>query len=393
MTTEITNDFFDFQTPRTSADSIKFNRRAMAKPSDVIPMWVADMDFRVPPAVTQKLVECAEHSIFGYYHTGSAYDVALCDWFRNRHNFQTLPGWNVQMPNVLFGITAAIGALSLENDAVMICQPVYHPFAHLIPAAKRKLVVHELRLKDGAYYIDFNAFEEDIKKNDVKLLLFCSPHNPIGRVWSKAELMQVAEICVKYGVLILSDEIHCDLILPGNTHTMFASLNDEVADRVVTFTAPTKTFNLAGLQNANAFIRNQKLRKAVEAQCQQTGYHQINTMGAVAAQAAYTHGKEWLEALLNYLQGNVDYLRQSLKELNGGISLIEPQGTYLMWLDCRSLKLADPELDDFFINKAKIWMNSGESFGAGGSGFMRMNIACPRVTLQKAMENLKRALS
>ncbi|MGB2579666.1 bifunctional pyridoxal-dependent enzyme [Elusimicrobium simillimum] len=217
------------------------------------------------------------------------------------------------------------------------------------------------------------------------------PHNPVGRVWTKEELSNIANICAKHNVMIVSDEIHCDLTMPGVTHTPIASL-ENAADNTITLTAPTKTFNLAGLQNSNTIIKNPVLRKALKEQCEGTGYHMINTMGYVAAEAAYTHGAQWLDRLRDYLKTNVDFLDKSLKELNCGVSLIQPEATYLMWLDCRALKLNDKELEDFFTNKAKIWLNTGVSFGNGGAGFMRMNIACPRATLAKAMANLKQAV-
>ncbi|WP_424244587.1 cystathionine beta-lyase [Elusimicrobium posterum] len=382
---------FDSIIPRDCSNSIKYNNALYGKPADAVPMWVADMDFKVSPAITQAINECAQHGVFGYYSTQKDYDLALCSWYRNRFGWDVLPGWNTQTPNVIFALAAAIRALTKEGDAVIISQPVYPPFTQIVNESNRKLVVNELVLKNGRYEMDFETFESQIKENNVKAFIFCSPHNPVGRVWTEEEIKKTAQICVNNNVFIISDEIHADLVFTGNKHTPIASVSDEAAAITVTCTAPTKTFNMAGLQAANIFIKNPDIKQAFRAQCDKTGYHLINTIGAHATLAAYKHGAPWLEQLLKYLENNAAYLDKTLKEINSPVSLIKPEGTYLMWLDCRAMGLSDTELEDFFINKAKLWLNTGASFGKGGSGFMRMNIACPIQTLKQALENLKKA--
>jgi cystathionine beta-lyase len=255
---------------------------------------------------------------------------------------------------------------------------------------RRRLVVNELHLVRGRYEIDFDDFETLIIKNRVKLFLLCSPHNPVGRVWTREELRRMGAICLKHGVYILADEIHSDFVYSGYHHIVFADLDAALADRTITCTAPTKTFNLAGLQVANTFVADKKLRAKFKEECDMNGYNMLNTAGLVATEAAYTHGQSWRDALVAYLEDNVSYLRGALQGKR--IELIQPEGTYLMWLDCRQLGLSDPQLDAFFTDQAKLWLHKGWTFGKCGSGFMRMNIACPRETLRQAMRNLEGVL-
>ncbi|HOQ07483.1 MAG TPA: MalY/PatB family protein [Clostridiales bacterium] len=384
---------FDNIIDRRGTDSLKYDlasKRGM--PEDIIPLWVADMDFPAPPEVLDALVEKSRHGIFGYSDAiGDDYFNALADWYAGRFNWHLSPQWLVKTPGVVFAICTAIRALTNEGDAVLIQEPVYYPFAGSVRANDRKLVVNELVYRDGRYYIDFEDFENKIAKNRVKLFILCSPHNPVGRVWTQEELAAMGEICLKYGVKVVADEIHADFVYPGYRHHVFETVRPEFADITVTCTAPTKTFNLAGLQISNVFISNTELRRQFKQELERTGYSQPNIMGLVACRAAYRYGAKWLEDLINYLVSNLNLLRDFFKEELPFIRLVEPEGTYLVWLDFRSLGLPDKELSSLIVHRAGLWLNAGPMFGAGGEGFQRINIGCPAAILQKALERLRKA--
>lgn len=383
----IGRSFFDPVYDRTRSGSIKYSKLA----ENTIPMWIADMDFRSPPAVTEALIKAAEHGIYGYGDTDEEYDALIADWYGRRLGWQIKKEQILKVPGVMFGVAAAIRAVTELGDAVLICQPVYYPFARTIAHNHRKTVVSELILKDGRYELDLEDIESKIRENKVKAFLFCSPHNPVARVWSKEELMALAQICLRNGVYILSDEIHSDFIYPGHRHVPIASLSEEIAEITVTFLSPTKTFNLAGLQAANVVVADQVLRKQIRRACTATGYGHLNIMAVAAAKAAYRDGEEWLDVLLQYLQKNIAVLRAAFPE-NAPVSALNMEGTYLAWLDCRKLRLSPPELDELFLHKAGIWLHNGNTFGAGGQGFMRMNIACPRAVLEEAIRRINTAL-
>lgn len=384
---------FDNIIDRRGTDSLKYDLAAKrGMPEDIIPLWVADMDFPAPPEVLDALVEKSRHGIFGYSDAiGDDYFNALADWYAGRFNWHLSPQWLVKTSGVVFAICTAIRALTNEGDAVLIQEPVYYPFAGSVRANDRKLVVNELVYRDGRYYIDFEDFENKIAKNRVKLFILCSPHNPVGRVWTQEELVAMGEICLKYGVKVVADEIHADFVYPGYRHHVFETVRPEFADITVTCTAPTKTFNLAGLQISNVFISNTELRRQFKQELERTGYSQPNIMGLVACRAAYRYGAKWLEDLVDYLSSNLDLLRDFLGQELPFIRLVEPEGTYLVWLDFRELGLPDKELSDLLIHKARLWLNAGPMFGAGGEGFQRINIGCPAAILQKALERLKKA--
>jgi cystathionine beta-lyase len=384
------DSIFDAYVDRKGTNALKYDFFDKYHiPSDAMPMWVADMDFKAPQAAIDALTRISLHGVFGYTDSRESYDAALCEWFRHNFGWNPQPAWNIKTPGIVFAIATAITALTQPGEAVLIQEPVYYPFARMIEANGRRSVVNELRLTEGRYEIDFDDFEACVKTRQIKLFLLCSPHNPVGRVWTREELSRVGEICLKYGVYVLSDEIHSDFVFPGQTHTVFTQIAPSLAPISIICTSPTKTFNLAGLQISNIFIPYPDLRKTFAHAYERTGYSQLNTMGLAAAEAVYTHGQDWRDRLIRYLEGNVAYLRRSLSQTP--IRLIEPEGTYLMWLDCRALNLNDTELNQFFLNKAKLWLNRGPTFGQGGAGFMRMNIGCPRKTLEQAVNRLNQA--
>lgn len=383
--------FFDTVYERKNTGSIKYDTiPAGSRYKDIIPMWIADMDFKVPAEVEKELVRVSRHGIFGYTSTDEEYDNVLRNWYMQRMNWEINPEWNVKTPGIIFAIAAAINAFTNIGDSILICQPVYYPFANVITENKRTLVVSQLQINNGRYEIDFEDLEKKLSDNSVKVFLLCSPHNPVGRVWTKEELLEIGRLCLKHKVLIISDEIHSDFIYKGFSHIPIASLSDELAENTITCTAPSKTFNLAGLQASNIFVKNTLLRENLQKACNATGYSKLNTMAITASKAAYKYGGPWLNALLEYLQNNISLLHNALSDSK--ISLIRPEGTYLMWLDCRELNMSDRELKKFFINEAGLWLHNGSTFGAGGSRFMRMNIACPKSVLSKALTRLNQAL-
>lgn len=384
---------FDTIHNRKNTNSLKYDfAKERGKPDDLIPLWVADMDFRAPDEVIFALKEKAEHGIFGYSEPKADYFEALENWFSTRHGWKVDGRMFVQTCGVVFSISALIRTLTDVGDAVLICQPVYYPFAQTIIDNNRKLIVSELKNENGYYTVDYADFERKIKENRVKLFILCNPHNPVGRVWTKDELTRLGRICLDNGVFVISDEIHCDFTYEGNKHTVFATLGREFEENCAVCTAPTKTFNLAGLHISNTYIYDDRIRKRFVKELGAQGYSQSNVMGLVACQAAYSYGAEWLDELKAYLTDNLSFVREYLKDNISDIRLIEPQGTYLIWLDCRSLRLTDRELKAFIQDEAKLWTDDGYIFGAGGSGYERINIACPRSLLKAALENLKHAV-
>lgn len=385
---------FDTICNRKNTGSLKYDfAEKRGKPKDILPLWVADMDFAAPDCVNRALAERCRHGIYGYSEPDERYFNALRNWFATRHGWQMEDRWVVKAPGVVFALCTAIRAFTEPGDAVLIQTPVYYPFSESIRVNDRRLVCNSLLYHDGGYSIDFADFEEKIVREQVKLFLLCSPHNPVGRVWKQDELVRLGEICQKHGVLVVSDEIHADFTYAGNRHLMFASLRPEFAQNSITCTAPTKTFNLAGLQISNIFIPNQKLRRAFRTELDRAGYSQANLMGLIACRAAYEDGAQWLDELKLYLQGNLEFVRNFLRDRLPKIRLVEPQGTYLLWLDCSALELDDSALERLIVEKAKLWLDSGYIFGEEGKGFQRINIACPRAVLQQAMEQLEQAVN
>jgi cystathionine beta-lyase len=387
---------FDFDNiiDRKNTYSIKYDfAKQRGKPEGILPLWVADMDFKTPPCVVDALLEQSRHGIFGYSDTDEAYFKVLQGWFERRFNWHVEPEALVKTPGIVAAIYMAVRALTEPEDAVVILQPVYYPFSSAVRQTGRRLVISRLVLEGGKYHIDFDDFEAKIKENRVKLFIQCSPHNPVGRVWTKEELNRLGEICLKYGVVVISDEIHEDFIFPGHRHEVFAEVNPAFRDITVTCTAPSKTFNLAGLQLSNIFITNPRIRELFEAEYARCGLSQVCVMGIVSCKAAYESGEPWLEQLKEYLYGNLNFVRCYLAEHIPQVGLIEPEGTYLLWLDFRGLGLSAKQLDDLIVHKAGLWLDDGLMFGASGEGFQRINIACPRAILEQALAKLRGAIA
>lgn len=360
---------------------------------DTLPMWVADMDFETVPEVKEKLKELAEHGIYGYTGRTDEYYKAVCSWFSRRFQWEIEQNWIISTPGIVFALAAAVRAFTNPNDGVMIQQPVYYPFESVILRNHRTVVNNQLKLTDGKYEMDFELMERQIKEHHVKLFLLCSPHNPVGRVWTRDELMKTAEICSKYNVIVAADEIHCDFVRKGFRHTSFGTLPEEFSHRSIICTAPSKTFNLAGLQASNIIISNNELRSRYLTELNACASFGAGMFGLAACETAYKTGEPWLEALLTYLEQNYQYVKNFLAEHLPKIRLTELEGTYLIWMDFRSCQLDDEELKEKMRYDAKLWLDEGTMFGAAGSGFMRMNIAVPRKVLEDAMIRLKTAFS
>lgn len=384
---------FDKVIDRHGTNCLKFDfAKERGKNGDELSLWVADMDFQVAKPITDALQAQVNHGIYGYTEVKYDYFEIVKNWFKDNFDWDIKKGSLVKTPGVVYAIAMAVKAFTKEGEAVIIQQPVYYPFSEMIIANNRKLVNSPLVLKDGRYEIDFEDFEKKIVENNVKLFILCSPHNPVGRVWSVEELKRIGDICIKHDVVIFSDEIHADFVYEPNKHHVFASLGESYAANSVIATAPSKSFNIAGLQVSNIFIENKKLRDAFRNEIVKSGYSQLNTMGLVAARAAYESGKEWLDEVRAYIKDNLIFFRDYLKENIGELSLIEPEGTYLVWVDFRKLGLSEKQREDLIVNKAKLWIDSGAMFGVDGEGFERFNIACPRSYLKQALDSLAKAI-
>jgi cystathionine beta-lyase len=385
---------FDELIDRKNTNSLKYDFSVeRGRPADVLPLWVADMDFRAPAPVLEALHRAVDHGIFGYSEVKEEYYQAVSAWFGEHFDWKPEAGWLVKTPGVVYAIAMAIRALTNPGDSVLIQPPVYYPFFSAIRDNDRKIVENELICQEGRYTIDFKDFEQKIIDHRVKLFILCSPHNPVGRVWTEEELRRMGDICRKYQVYVVSDEIHCDFTLPGYTHHTLLKANPELAASSVICTAPSKTFNLAGLQISNIWIPDEKIRRKFVKEMDRSGYSQLNTLGLVACQAAYEKGGEWLDSCRSYLKSNLDYLRDFLKEQLPQIKLVEPEGTYFAWLDCSALGLSQRELNDLVINRAKLWLDSGHIFSPHAGQYQRVVLACPRATLEQALQQLKAAIA
>jgi cystathionine beta-lyase len=388
-----TGSRFDEIIDRTQTDSVKWsvNEHLFGR-KDVLSMWVADMDFRAPEVVVQALVARAQHGIYGYAARPDSYYQAVIDWLEKRHAWKTERAWQITTPGVVPALSMAILAYTQPGDKIVIQPPVYHPFKRVVENNGRRVVENDLIDDDGYYRIDFEKLDRQLADPRVRMLIFCSPHNPVGRVWTPEELTRLGEICLKHNVLVISDEIHSDLVFSWAKHTPYASLSPEMAQNSVTLLAPSKTFNLAGLYTSIALIPNPRLNAQFCQTLENLGTGGSSVFGMAGLETAYRYGEEWLEELLDYLEGNLTFLEEFIRKRIPQIKVRKPEGTYLVWLDCRALDLNRADLRHFFIHQAGLGLDEGAVFGTPGEGFMRMNTACPRATLAQALEQLAQAL-
>jgi cystathionine beta-lyase len=386
---------FDEIIDRHGTSSLKFDfGKERAGREDLLPLWVADMDFKLPDEVLEDIHKRVDHGIFGYTDPKEDYFEALSGWYKRRQGLDIDREWVTVAPGIVYSIAQAVRAFSREGESVIIQEPVYYPFRETIELNKRKCISNQLvyNREKNKYEIDFEDFEKKIVDNDVKLFLLCSPHNPVGRVWTRKELTRLGDICIKHDVIIFADEIHSDFIYEGHEHVPFLSLGEKYAERTVMGVSPSKTFNIAGLQVANTIVPNKELRQKLRLQNDAAGYSQGAVLGMTALISCYNKGEQWFDELKEYLAGNISFVRDFLKEKLPEITLVEPEGTYLIWLDFSRISDDYRELKKLVVEEAKLWVDPGVIFGRETRLFERINVACPRSVLKQAMEQLLAAV-
>lgn len=378
---------FDKFIDRADTNCVKYDlRKAVFGNPDVLPMWVADMDFETPDFAREAVMQRASHPVYGYHFKDEPYFKAIQGWLLRRHQWKVPLEWMSFVPGVVCGFNMAVLAFTKEGDEVIIQSPVYPPFHHAVSEHGRKLIYNKLKIGEQGYEMDFDLLEQQART--AKMLILCNPHNPVGRCWTREELQRVSEICLRNDVLVISDEIHCDLVLPGYKHTPYATLSTEVSEHCIVFHAASKTFNLAGLATSTAIIPNKVLREEYVHYVEALEAHLGNIFGKVATQASMEQGDEWLSQLLDYVQGNIDYVSDFLTENLPTVRFFKPQATYMMWLDFNGYGLSEEELWRKMTQEAQLGFNRGSDFGQDGSGYFRINLACPRATVEEAMQRL-----
>lgn len=380
---------FDEIINRHDTNSYKWDSLDM---ENVIPLWVADMDFKTAPCIIESLKKRVEHGIFGYTRVPDSYYNATVEWFSRRHHWEIKPTEIIYTSGVVPAISAIIKALTKPGDKVIIQTPVYNCFFSSIRNNDCIASENELIYKDGTYFIDFEDLERRASDPKAKMLLLCNPHNPSGRVWNYNELIRIYEICKKYGVTVLSDEIHCELVYPPFVYIPFCSLSDEVAACSVACVSPSKSFNIAGLQIANIICRDEDMRKKIDKAININEVCDVNPFGVLATISAYTEGEPWLTELIDYLQGNYEYLLDFFKDKLPDFPVVKLEGTYLAWVDCKKLGITSGELEEKLIREGGVWLNPGSMYGDSGEGFMRINIACPRARLEEGLKRFEKAV-
>lgn len=379
---------------RKNTRSIKWDlTEQLFQEKDVLPMWIADMDFQAPKEVNEAIKKRAKHGIYGYTTTDDQVIHTITSWVKRRHEWKVDKKHISFSPSIVTSLHLAITSLTKPEDKVLIQTPVYTPFYRVIENHGRKVIKNELKLNKitNKYEIDFEHFEQRLSEG-VKVFILCSPHNPVGRVWTKKELTKMAELCIKHDVLILSDEIHSDLIYPSYTHIPIATLSPKIAEQTITFMSPSKTFNIAGLQASYTIISNEKIRKRFEAELKKFGLSTLNTIGIYALEAAYNYGEKWLEQLIQTLDENKNYVIEQFAKHAPQVNVIDAEGTYLLWLDFRNLSMDKNNLEKLLIHEAKVALNNGLIYGTEGKNFMRMNIACPKEFVEKGVSQIIKAL-
>ncbi|SFQ47914.1 cystathione beta-lyase [Lachnospiraceae bacterium XBB1006] len=378
---------------RFHSNSVKWDlMKAEGKPEGTIPMWVADMDFPVPVKVQEAVEKVAKHGIYGYSFCPDNYYEAVINWYRERFEFEFTKEEVVTTPGIVTAVAMAVRAFTEPGDGILIQNPVYYPFGMMIEKNGRRIVNNPLVNLEGRYIMDIEDFEKKIVDENVKMFILCNPHNPVGRVWTKEELLAISKICRKHEVLVLSDEIHGDFVYDGRKQQPFATVEDGNREFTITCTAPSKTFNLAGLQTSNIIIPNKNLREKFQKQLDAASIGMINPMGIVACEAAYRFGEQWLEELKETIVANREYMKQFITEHLPELTMSELEGTYLAWVDMSGLAMTNEELKKFMAQDAKIWVDDGDMFGREGENFARFNLACPMVTVKKAMKQLEEAV-
>lgn len=384
---------FDREIDRKGSHSLKFDFAKMhGQREDALPMWIADMDFSAPECVITALQNEVQRGTFGYGEPLDSYYDAVISWFKNYHGWEPKREWLIKTPGIVFALATAVQAFTEKGDGILIQPPVYYPFSNVIRNNGRVIVESPLVYENGRYSIDFEDFEKKASREDVKLFILCSPHNPVGRVWTEEELKKIGAICKKYGLKVVSDEIHCDFAIKGHKHNTFCAAVADMAENACVCTAASKTFNIAGLQLSNIWIPGKEMREAFIKAVEANGYTQPPLLGIVACEAAYKGGREWLLNLKDYLYENLNYVRTFLNDNIPEIKLVEPDGMYFAWIDCSGLGLTSDELENFISQKALLWLDSGKIFGKIAEQFQRVVLACPRSTVQKAMNQLKAAV-
>ena len=384
---------FDEPAGREGTDCIKYDRREETfGVKDIIPMWVADMDFNTPDFIVESLQKRLEHQIYGYSFRSSEYFHSMITWIKTRHNWTVEKEWISFSPGIVPALNFCTLAFTQPGDSIIVQPPVYFPFFSAAESHGRNLIYNRLTESEGKWNMDYNSLIAGIDSK-TKMIIISNPHNPVGRVWTPEELNNLADICLKNNILIISDEIHCDLVLPGFTHTPMASLSEKIAENTVTLIAPSKTFNLAGLSTSSVIIKNPVLRKSFNRIVDNLHVGNGNIFGNTASIAAYTKGHKWLDALLDYIDNNIEFVKDYCGKMIPEIIPVQPEATYMIWLDCRRFGMSGKDLQNFFVHKAGVGMNEGSTFGPGGEGFMRMNLGTTHQTVMKAMEQIERAVA
>ena len=384
---------FDEPAGREGTDCIKYDRREeIFGVKDVIPMWVADMDYNTPDFVVESLKKRLEHEIYGYSFRPAEYFLSMINWIKSRHNWTVDKEWICFSPGVVPALNFCTLAFTQPGDSIIVQPPVYFPFFSAAESHGRNLIYNRLMESEERWVMDYDSLIAGIDSK-TKMIIISNPHNPVGRVWTPEELNNLADICLKNNILIISDEIHCDLVLPGFTHTPLASLSEKIAENTVTLIAPSKTFNLAGLSTSSVIISNPVLRKSFNKIVDNLHIGSGNIFGTTASIAAYTNGHKWLDALLDYVDHNIEFVKNYCRAMIPEIIPVQPEATYMIWLDCRKFAMTGKELQNFFVSKAGVGMNEGSTFGPGGEGFMRMNLGTTHQTVMKAMEQIEKAVS